>query len=173
MEQHSSFRGRLMPARLLGVALIGLLVLLVGCGAKATDDTATTGGAATERDVATLVRDFFAGPGAEFVKDLTITTLEAKGDPGAIDLTLKIGSDGSEGQLWTLNGLIFGAMRGGRWPTALEDATGLVLAALHAEVDYPTGEPDIVDVDCVGGALSAHGPAPRYHMGGPDTTAAP
>ena len=137
------------------------------------DDTGTTGVTASERDATTLIRDFFAGPGAEFVKDLTITALQAKGDPGAIDLTLTISSDGSEGQLWTLNGLIFGAMRGDRWPTALQDATGLVLAALHAEVDYPTGEPDVVDVDCAAGALSARGPAPRYHMGGPDTTAAP
>jgi len=172
MKQHSSLRTRLVPAGLI-VALIALLIVIVGCGAKAADDTGTTGGATTERDPTTLIRDFFAGPGAEFVKHLTITSLEAKGDPSAIDLTLKISSDGSEGELWTLNGLIFGAVLGDRWPTALQDATGLVLAALHAEVDYPVGEPDIVDVDCDGGALSAHGPAPRYHMGGPDTTAAP
>jgi hypothetical protein len=173
MKQRLSLRTRSMPAGLLVVALIAVLIVAVGCGAKAADDTGTTGTAAAGPNATTLIRDFFAGPGAEFVKDLTITTLEAKGDPGAIDLTFTISSDGSESQLWTLNGLIFGAMRGDRWPTALQDATGLVLAALHAEVDYPTGEPDIVDVDCAGGALSTHGPAPRYHMGGPDTTAAP
>jgi hypothetical protein len=162
--------GRAPAAVLVLTLVLALAAGLVGCGGSAGDATTSTG-AAADRQPSELVRDFFAGEGAEIIRGLTITELQVAGEASAIDLTLKIHSDGSDDQLWTLNGLIFGAMKGNIWPTAFEAATGLTLAWLHAEVDYPSGAPDIVDVDVEHSLLSAKGGAPRYHMGGPDTTA--
>jgi hypothetical protein len=119
-----------------------------------------------------LVRQFFAGAGAQYVKGLTIDSLQVTPEGSGLVLRLAIRSDGSEEQLWTLFGLVFTSAEG-PWARALKAETGIALVWLHAEVTYPDGYTDITDVDMVSGALSSKGGAPRFHIGGPDTTAAP